>query len=331
MLTGNPKKPLLFVKDPLLTQDMLLDDENLRMSFKIWEMGMLELFLDEAEHITEETFSSIFAQQHFLEKECTVCEDAVLALSATMSDILEVNDAPRAHDHAAQRRVIPLDTLHKEESFAISRTMSGTVIENDQQDHRDTKPGSTKKMKKRLRSVSAPPGANADLTTAMTGGRWPFPAMSAEDAALLAWRLMKNDRSSKFFGQWRGSDWIMPKFEGQRILGGDVHRTEMEFWFRLFAMGRPDTEIPDPISETGQGMPRMTFADLEDFLQTAGLGRSFKRSDVAEMFHAVALQPKAVFEREVSRLGVLSALAGTLIVHGATEFHEVIEADVSVW
>ncbi len=75
-------------------------------------------------------------------------------------------------------------------------------------------------------------------------------------------------RTSKFFGQWRGCDWIMPKFDGQRILRGEVHRTEMEFWFRLFATGRAAKQ-PDPVSDSGAGMPRMTFTDLEDFLNTA--------------------------------------------------------------
>jgi len=293
------------VKDPVAAQKAMDEDEVLRGSYRLWQDAMtlvLGLVLD---NLVEESFNEKKNTAVFLQHEAPVCEDVLLALSSSLSQLLVGWDHSQHSQHASRAR----QAKQRGSPDHLKRAGAASRADRENTQHESARS---------RRSSSCPPGnVGVDLGASKSNKsvKWgqveeqrvivtssgECGYLSGKEAREIATYLMKENPS--FFGSMHGSRWRQPLPDGNRFIQNDINHTEYLYWFHLFAsvgLARLDhkdtpalkmkaTDNPPPKEALSfQPGNHMTFNDLVEFLFAIELmPMRVSRASAAHVFHAI--------------------------------------------
>ncbi len=305
LLTGNPRCPLLFVKDPVEAQKTIDEDELLRASYRLWNDALTTIFARVMDNLVEESFSEKKAATEFLQQVAPVSEDVFLELSTSLTKILMGWDGDKAQSAVSRNR--------PRESKQVSPEQPGAARRSDKENLRNYQPPPSDRSR---RSSSCPPGKpnhppakyvkfSSQVEEHMPGAG-EFGHLRGEEAQELAQHLMKDSalHVGSFFGYMQGNRWRHPQPDCERFMRNEVNSSEFLYWFHLYAsvgLWRPSPEDSPPQVSSRKALhaveamslsfrpgTQMSFNDLVDFLCLLGLMPSrVSRASAAHVFHAV--------------------------------------------
>ena len=312
LLTGDPRHPLLFVKDSAGAQVALDTDDLLRAAYRLWQDAIFMVCALVMDHLVEDTFYEKIYSPTFLQQAAPVCEDVMLSLSSSQMSILE------GWEKSTHRQGTVL-TLNGVRNRAEKENVVPARIRNEQDQ--------VSRIKVQPRSASCPPGKDSSgldepgvSSKSTKSVKWAgveeqpvrtfsgqFGLLSSKEALELANNLMQERATSPkptFFGTMHGSRWRHPQPDPERFLNRDVSHTEYLYWFHLFAsigLARSGKQPPkkgmNPFVDCHQTSSscldftpgtQMTFRDVVQFLSRIELMPSrVSRSSAAHVFQSV--------------------------------------------